>query len=75
MKRDGSHEPSFCCKNYYIEILPLKTADALGLSYNTVATAIKNLCTLGILDKSKSESRSKTFAYTDYLNILKKGTE
>ncbi len=63
----------------YVEQNPIietqKTADALGLSYNTVATAIKNLCTLGILDKSKSESRSKTFAYTDYLNILKKGTE
>ena len=63
----------------YVEQNPIietqKTADALGLSYNTVATAIKNLCTFGILDKSKSESRSKTFAYTDYLNILKKGTE
>ena len=52
-----------------------KTADALGLSYNTVATAIKNLCALGILDKNKGESRNKTFAYTAYLDILKKGTE
>lgn len=63
----------------YVEQNPIietqKTADALGLSYNTVATAIKNLCALGILDKSKGESRSKTFAYTAYLEILKKGTE
>ena len=63
----------------YIEQNPIietqKTADALELSYNTTATAIKNLCNLGILEKSKSESRSKTFAYTAYLDILKKGTE
>ena len=63
----------------YVEQNPIvetqKTADALGLSYNTVATAIKNLCALGILDKNKGESRSKTFAYTAYLDILKKGTE
>ena len=63
----------------YIEQNPIietqKTASALGLSYNTVASAIKNLDTLGILEKSKGESRGKTFAYTAYLNILKKGTE
>ena len=63
----------------YIEQNPIietqKTADALGLSYNTAASAIKNLCNLGILEKSKRESRSKTFAYTAYLDILKKGTE
>ena len=63
----------------YIEHNPIietqKTADALGLSYNTVATAIKNLCALGILNKSKGELRGKTFAYTAYLCILRKGTE
>ncbi len=63
----------------YIEQNPIietrKTADALGLSYNTVASAIKNLDTLGILNKSKGETRSKTFAYVAYLNILKKGTD
>ena len=63
----------------YVEQNPIietqKTADALGLSYNTVATAIKNLCTLDILVKSKGETRSKTFSYAAYLDILKKGTE
>ena len=63
----------------YIEQNPIietqKTADALGLSYNTVASAIKNLVTLGILGKSKGETRNKTFAYVAYLNILKKGTD
>ena len=63
----------------YVEQNPIietqKTADALGISYNTTATAIKNLVELGILEKSKGESRSKTFAYEAYLSILKKGTE
>lgn len=52
-----------------------KTADVLGLSYNTVATAIKNLCALGILVESKGKSRSKTFVYSAYLDMLKMGTE
>lgn len=63
----------------YVEQHPIietqKTADALGIQYNTAATAIKNLCALDILDKTKGESRGKMFAYTDYLDILKKGTE
>ncbi len=63
----------------YIEQNPIieiqKTADALNLSYNTVSLAIKNLCNLSILEINESGSRSKTFAYTEYLSILKKGTE
>ncbi len=63
----------------YIEQNPIietkKTAEALGLSYNTVSTAIKNLCALSILESSESSARSKTFSYTAYLSILKKGTE
>ena len=63
----------------YIEKNPIietqKTADALELSYNTIAKSIKNLCSLGILVKSKGEARSKIFAYAEYLDILKKGTE
>ncbi len=63
----------------YIEKNPIietrKTAEALGLSYNTVSTAIKNLSALSILEESEAGARSKTFAYTAYLSILKKGTE
>ncbi len=63
----------------YIEQNPIietrKTAEALGLSYNTVSTAIKNLSALSILEESEAGARSKTFAYTAYLSILKKGTE
>jgi len=63
----------------YVEQNPIietqKTAASLELSYNTAAAAIKNLCAIGILEKSKEEARNKTFSYGEYLNILKKGTE
>ena len=63
----------------YIEENPIieigKTAEALDLSYNTVSSAIKTLCELSILTEGSIEKRSKTFVYTSYLDILKKGTE
>ena len=58
----------------YLEENPIidisKTAVALDLSYNTVSLAVKNLMSLNILNKTES----KTYAYTAYLDILKKGT-
>ena len=58
----------------YLEENPIidvsKTAVALDLSYNTVSLAVKNLINLDILSKTES----KTYAYTAYLDILKKGT-
>ncbi len=61
----------------YVEHNPIidiqKTADALDLSYNTVSAAIKKLCGLSILDSSPNASK-KTFVYTAYLDILKRGT-
>ena len=58
----------------YLEENPIidisKTAVALDLSYNTVSLAVKNLMSLGILNKTES----KTYAYSAYLDILKKGT-
>ena len=58
----------------YLEENPIidttKTAQALDLSYNTTALAIKNLISLGILAKPEG----KTYAYAAYLNALKKGT-
>ena len=58
----------------YLEERPIidisKTAVALDLSYNTVSLAVKNLISLGILNKTVG----KTYAYTAYLDILKKGT-
>ena len=58
----------------YIEENPIidtvKTSRALDISYNTTSLAIKNLLALGILSKTES----KTFSYSSYLAILKKGT-
>ena len=55
-------------KNPIIDIS--KTAEALDLSYNTVSLAVKNLISLDILSKTES----KTYAYTAYLDVLKRGT-
>ena len=65
----------------YLEAHPIidigKTAAALGLSYNAVASAAKRLIEAGILAQTENEGRSRkrnrTFAYEEYLNILKKG--
>ena len=53
-------------------LLQSEIKTSVSNKYNTVASAIKNLDTLGILEKSKGESRGKTFAYTAYLNKGKK---
>ena len=62
----------------YVEENPIietqKTADVLGVSYNTASAAIKSLCSLGILEQRASGVRGKTFVYAAYLDILKKGT-
>ena len=52
-----------------------KTADALGLSYNTTAKTIETLHKFGILEPSAKRGKASLFSYTDYLNILRKGTE
>lgn len=60
---------------FYLEENPIidiaKTANALNLSYNTIRNAIRNLEALDILRKTEG----KTYAYFDYIDILKKGTE
>lgn len=50
------------------------TADKLGLSYNTVSSAVKRLIDIGILVQTENASRNRTFAYKDYLDILRNGT-
>ena len=63
----------------YIEQYPIisikKTALALGLSYNTISTAVKKLVTLGILHETTNASRNRVFIYEDYLSILRKDTD
>ena len=62
----------------YIEQYPIidirKTANALELSYNTVANAVKKLVEVGILKETTNASRNRVFAYEDYLEILRKDT-
>ncbi len=62
----------------YLEANPIidigKTADALGLSFNTVSSAVRRLMDSGILVQTENASRNRTFAYEEYLDILRKGT-
>lgn len=63
----------------YIEQYPIidikRTAKELGISYNTVATAVKKLVELGILQETTNAARNRVFAYEEYLGILRKDTE
>ncbi|MBQ9207307.1 MAG: Fic family protein [Treponema sp.] len=52
-----------------------KTADALGLSYNTTAKTIEVLHKFGILEPSAKRGKASLYSYTDYLDILRRGTE
>ena len=51
-----------------------KTAQALGLSFNTVSAAVKRLEDAGILTQTEAANRNRTFAYEAYLDILRNGT-
>ena len=63
----------------YLEANPIidirKTAEALGMAFNTVSAAVGRLADVGILVKSNGASRNRTFAYSEYLEILRRGTE
>ncbi|NLM18359.1 MAG: Fic family protein [Candidatus Riflebacteria bacterium] len=62
----------------YLEANPIidigKTAEALGLSFNTVSSAVKRLIKAGILLQTTAASRNRTFLYEEYLSILRRGT-
>ena len=59
-------------KNPIIDIQ--KTANALSLSYNTVAKAVLLLADKGILRQSAKSGKTKIYSYFDYLDILRKDT-
>ncbi len=63
---------SYLEKNPIIDIQ--KTANALDLSYNTVAKAILLLTDKGILRQSAKSGKTKIYSYFDYLDILRKDT-
>ena len=62
----------------YLEANPIidirKTAQALDLSFNTVASAVRRLAEAGILVQTGAASRNRTFVYEAYLAILRNGT-
>ena len=62
----------------YLEANPIieigKTAENLGISFNTTSSAVSRLVEEGILVKTKEAGRNRTFAYEAYLDILRKGT-
>lgn len=51
-----------------------KTAVALGNSYNTTSNAVKKLMELGVLVQVDNNKRERSFAYEEYLAILRKDT-
>jgi len=59
-------------KNPIIEIK--RTAEALGMAFNTVSGTVGKLCEIGILKQTNKAQRNRTFAYEEYLNILRSGT-
>lgn len=62
----------------YIERNPIieigKTAEALGVQYNTVSKAVAALVKLSILQQVDSGKRNRRFAYVAYLEVLRKDT-
>ncbi len=62
----------------YLEANPIidinKTAAALNITFNTASSAVKRLSDVGILAQTTNASRNRTFAYEDYITILRKGT-
>ncbi len=62
----------------YLESNPIidikKTASFLGLSYNAVAGTVDKLIQCGILVQTSNAAKNRTFAYDEYLKILRKDT-
>lgn len=62
----------------YLEQHPIidikRTATALGVSYNTISSAVKKLIEIGILKETTNAARNRVFAYASYLAILRRDT-
>lgn len=62
----------------YLEAYPIieisKTAQALGLAFNTTSDAIKRLEEAGILVQSAGQQRNRVYSYEEYLDLLREGT-
>lgn len=62
----------------YLEQNPIidirKTSDELGLAYSTVSATVNRFVESSILAQTNNASRNRVFAYTEYLDILRKDT-
>ena len=62
----------------YLEANPIieiqKTARELDIAFNTISSIVKDLIGIGVLEQTSTQSRNRTFAYKEYLEILKEGT-
>lgn len=62
----------------YMESHPIieikKTAEALGIAYNTVSNIVNRFVNADILCQTTNASRNRIFIYKAYLAILRKGT-
>lgn len=62
----------------YLEQNPIidigKTAQELGISFNTASTYINRLVECGILVQTNNSERKRVYSYEDYLSILRKDT-
>lgn len=60
----------------YLESQPIieigKTAKALEMPYNSVARVVQELVTLGLVKQITKNGRSRIFAYSKYIEILKR---
>ena len=63
---------------WYLEKNPMidigTTAEKLGISFNTVSSAVNRLMDAGILVQTEDIKRNRIFVYEEYLHILRKGT-
>ena len=63
----------------YLEANPIiditKTAQQLGLAYNTTSRLVSAFVKLGLLRQSNTKNKNRVYAYEEYLEILRKGTE
>ena len=63
----------------YLEANPIvditKTAQQLGLAYNTTSRLISAFVKLGLLRQTNTKNKNRVYSYEEYLEILRKGTE
>ena len=63
----------------YLEANPIiditKTAQQLDLAYNTTSRLVSAFVKLGLLRQSNTKNKNRVYAYEEYLQIWRKGTE